>query len=497
MSQPRARLPLVLEVFALLFSRQWIGQWQKKGRAAGRLTRSAAGHPGRATPPPACPPQQKKKRPAPGRFYERIFSLRVTLWYLIFQRLSFDQTQAAVVVNLREGGADRLGKRRERPLSRRVRSTQTSAYNQARQRMPLELLAEALAHLRQGLLKLVGLAPAPRQRPGPAQRTRQILDGSTLAVLVTPLLAKAYPPARNQSGPSDWSLMRIVVGFCARSGAVLSALEGAMQQSEQAMAWTLIEAAATFTLWVGDRNFGVWSVAAQAVDHGQDALVRLTRARAAKLARGLPLHSGEDRPIQWQPSRSDQAPPGMTERLAVDGRLIYVRLQKNGKWIDLWLFTTLDATEYPVDLLVRWYGQRWQAELHFRSVKTQMKLAELDVCTPEMARKEFYAGLLAYSLVRAVMWGAGERLEGGSQALSFSQARRVLLERFKAWGRGVIALDDWSRQLLEEVAQHTLPKRRKERPSEVRRVRHRRLKYPPLRGSRAAARARDQATESS
>jgi hypothetical protein len=487
---------LVLDVFAVLFSKRWIGQWQKKWCAPGRLTGGAWGYPGRATPTPASPPRQKKQQAAQGRFYERIFSLRVTLWYLIFQRLNFDQTQAAVVVNLREGGADRLGKQRKRKLSRRVRSTQTSAYNQARQRMPLALLAEALVHLRQGLLKRVGLAPAPRKRPGPAERTRQILDGSTLAVLVTPLLAKAYPPARNQSGPSDWSLMRIVVGFCARSGAVLSALEGAMQQSEQAMAWTLIEAAAAFTLWVGDRNFGVWSVAAQAVDHGQDALVRLTRARAAKLARGLPLHSGEDRPIQWQPSRSDQAPPGMTERLAVDGRLIYVRLQKNGKWIDLWLFTTLDATEYPVELLVRWYGQRWQAELHFRSVKTQMKLAELDVCTPQMARKEFYAGLLAYSLVRAVMWGAGQRLEGGIKALSFSQARRVLLERFKLWGRGVIALQDWSRQLLEEVAQHTLPKRSRERPSEVRRVRHRRLKYPPLKGSRAEARRRDQAMES-
>jgi len=134
---------------------------------------------------------------------------------------------------------------------------------------------------------------------------------------------------------------------------------------------------------------------------------------------------------------------------------------------------------------VRWYGQRWQAELHFRSVKTQMKLAELDVCTPQMACKEFYAALLAYSLVRAVMWGAGQRLEGGSHALSFSQARRVLLERFKSWGRGVMTLHDWSRQLLEEVAQHTLPKRAKERPSEVRRVRHRRLKYPP---SKAAER---------
>ena len=493
MSQSQARRSLVLEVFALLFSNRWIGQWQKKWRAPTRRTRSGPGRPGGAAQRQASPEQQK---PAGGRFYERIFSLRVTLWYLIFQRLNFDQTQAAVVVNLREGGANRLGRRRASPLSRRVRSTQTSAYNQARQRMPLELLTEALAHLRQGLLKQVGLASAPRKRPGPAERTRQILDGSTLAVLVTPLLAAAYPPARNQSGKSDWSLMRIVVGFCARSGAVLSALEGAMQRSEQALAWTLIEAAAAFTLWIGDRNFGVWSVVAQAVRYRQDALVRLTRARATKLARGQPLQSGEDRLIQWSPSRSDQTPPG-TQRSAVSGRLIYVRLQKNGKWIDQWLFTTLDSKDYSVELLVSWYGQRWQAELHFRSVKTQMKLAELDVCTPEMARKEFYAGLLAYSLVRAVMWGAGQRLEGGIKTIAFSQARRVLLERFKLWGRGVSGLDDWSRQLLEEVALQTLPKRRKERPGEVRRVRHRRLKYPPLRGSRVAARVRDQATKSS
>ena len=493
MSQSQARRSLVLEVFALLFSNRWIGQWQKKWRAPTRRTRSGPGRPGGAAQRQASPEQQK---PAGGRFYERIFSLRVTLWYLIFQRLNFDQTQAAVVVNLREGGANRLGRRRASPLSRRVRSTQTSAYNQARQRMPLELLTEALAHLRQGLLKQVGLASAPRKRPGAAERTRQILDGSTLAVLVTPLLAAAYPPARNQSGKSDWSLMRIVVGFCARSGAVLSALEGAMQRSEQALAWTLIEAAAAFTLWIGDRNFGVWSVVAQAVRYRQDALVRLTRARATKLARGQPLQSGEDRLIQWSPSRSDQTPPG-TQRSAVSGRLIYVRLQKNGKWIDLWLFTTLDSKDYSVELLVSWYGQRWQAELHFRSVKTQMKLAELDVCTPEMARKEFYAGLLAYSLVRAVMWGAGQRLEGGIKTIAFSQARRVLLERFKLWGRGVSGLDDWSRKLLEEVALQTLPKRRKERPGEVRRVRHRRLKYPPLRGSRAAARVRDQATKSS
>ncbi|MGH7970972.1 MAG: IS4 family transposase [Limisphaerales bacterium] len=475
MTQSLACLPLVLEVFALLFSNQWLWRWQKQWRQA--------------------PPQTKKrKKPAQKRFYQRIFSLRVTLWYLIFQRLNFDQTQAAVVTNLRAGGADRLGARR-RKLSRRVLSAKTSAYNQARQRLPLELLIEALAHLRSALLELTGLAPAPRKRPGPGERTRQILDGSTLAVLVSPRIVAAYPPASNQNGTSDWSLMRILVGFCARSGAVLSALEGAMQSSEQAMAWKLFEAAASFIIWIGDRNFGVWSVVAKAVRHNQDVVVRLTKARAAKLARGRPLQSGEARLLDWSPSRSDKSPPG-TKRSAVRGRLIYVRLQKSGKWIDLWLFTTLEAKDYPVELLIRWYGQRWQAELHFRSVKTQMKLAELDVCSPEMARKEFYAGLLAYSLVRAVMWGAGERLEAGIQTISFSQARRVLLECFQAWGRGAIGLGAWGGQLLREVAKHTLPNRRKERPSEVRRVRHRRMKFPPLKGSRAAARTRDSLAKS-
>jgi hypothetical protein len=139
----QACLPLVQEVFALLFSQRWLEQWQKKWRAPKRL---APGYPGRP-------------KPAPGRFYERIFSLRVTLWYLLFQRLNFDQTQAAVVINLRAGGANRLGRRGAGKLSRRVRSTQTSAYNQARQRMPLTLLSEALAHLRQGLLPLGGLGP--------------------------------------------------------------------------------------------------------------------------------------------------------------------------------------------------------------------------------------------------------------------------------------------------------------------------------------------------
>ena len=487
-------VPLVLQMFAFLFSSRWIERWQKQWwqdhKAAPTAQASARGK--RAAR--IKKKKKKKKNKTPSRFNRRIFSLRVTLWYLIFQRLSFDHTLAAVVRNARDGGADRLGPR-GRKLSKRLRSCKTGGYNQARQRIPLELLQAALDQMKLAVLRMMGLAPAPGRKPGPNERIRQLFDGSTLAVLLTPLLFGAFPPASNQVGQSDWCLIRIVVGFCVRSGAVLSAIEGAIHQSEQALTWALMEKAAAFTIWIGDRNFGVWSVVAQAAHFKQDVVVRLTRARANKLAGGRPLQSGEDRCIQWEATRRDQVPPGLKPE-PVQGRLLYVRLHREGCWIDLWLFTTLEVQDYPLEMLVRWYGQRWQAELHFRSVKTQMKMVTLEVCSPEMARKEFYAGLLACSLVRAVMWAAGERLEQGVQTLSFSQARRVLLESLKDWGEGLLAQckskQRWVRRLINEVKQETLPKRRKKRPNEPRRTRRRPTKFPTLRGSRAAARKRAQ-----
>ena len=128
-------------------------------------------------------------------------------------------------------------------------------------------------------------------------------------MLSTPALAKEYPPARVRTRASDWCLMRIVVGFCARSGAVLSALEAATGQSEQRLAWPIMAQAARWVIWIGDRNFGVWSVVAQAVHHDQDVLVRLTRSRAKKLMGSTRLRSGQERPIQWSRSPHDQASP--------------------------------------------------------------------------------------------------------------------------------------------------------------------------------------------
>jgi hypothetical protein len=477
--QPAPPKPLpvhaVLESFALLFSSTWINAWRKAWHEALRTALQNS----------AAPPLQTAKRP----FYERIFSLRVTLWYLLFQRLHGQATLGAVVADLRAGRADRLSAPKGLKLSEKVRSPHTSAYDQARQRLPLELLRAALAHLGTNLCKLAGWNL--ESKPSPEQRLRLLLDGSTIAMLATPALRAVFPPARNQNGATDWCLIRILVGFCTRSGAVLSAIAAPIRQGEQVLAWKLIEQARRYTLWVGDSNFGIWSVAAQARRHGQEVLVRLSKLRARKLYADTPLQSGEDRSVTWTPSRFDQAAPGLA-RTACGGRLLYLRLLKNGKYIDVWLFTTLDAQEYPLELLIRWYGQRWQAELNFRSLKTEMKMAELDVSTPEMAEKEFYAGLLAYSFVRTVMWAAGENLEQTVKTLSFAGARIALRICLAKWAVDSLPEGDERsiEMLLKDTARQRLPKRKRPRPSELRRVRHRRQKFPPLKGDRAAARIR-------
>jgi hypothetical protein len=200
-------LPAVLRIFAELFSPKLVQEWLQSQNS------------------------EKEPNGKGGRgFYKRIFTLPVTLWYLVFQRLNTDKTQDAVVKDLRAGGADRLSPSRRQPLSKKVRSNATTSYNDARQRTPLKFLQWALQRIAEYVQAAMGLIRSARPN-------FQLLDGSTLPALANPALAKEYPPARNQHGTSDWCLMRVVAGFCLWTGVVLSAGQGSVLLSEQALAW--------------------------------------------------------------------------------------------------------------------------------------------------------------------------------------------------------------------------------------------------------------------
>jgi hypothetical protein len=420
-------------------------------------------------------------------FYECAFSPLITLWYLMFQRLQADHSLDAVVTDAHQGGADALSQGRK-PLSQRIRSRATTAFSKARQRLPVGVLRKGLVEQGQ---RIHQLAQGCQWRG----LWVKLLDGSTVRMRSWKKIVQEYPAHRNgqqkrRGQAGYWCLMRVVVSFCARTGVALACAFGAVTDSEQALAVQLLWEATAQELFIGDCNFGIFRIV-QVVHHvGAQALLRLTEVRARKLVAG-PLRVGREYSVAWAPSRYDKQQPGCSSR-PVAGRLLVVRVQRKGfRSQVLYLFTTLtDAEAFPMAELAELYAVRWQVELDLRYLKSQMDLDQLESKSPEMAQKEWLAGLMAYNLVRAVMLAAA--LEAGLEplALSFSRARRQVERFLERWGsthRG--QFQAWVR-LLAGVACCRLPKRRKPRPHEPRRVRQLRCQFPALVGSRAAARRR-------
>lgn len=56
--------------------------------------------------------------------------------------------------------------------------------------------------------------------------------------------------------------------------------------------------------------------------------------------------------------------------------------------------------------MIRLYGLRWDVELDLKHLKSSLGMDILRSLTPDLVRKEIYAYLLAYNLLRTVMWEA-------------------------------------------------------------------------------------------
>lgn len=419
------------------------------------------------------------------RFYHRIWCPVVTLWYLTWQRLQTHPTLQAVVSDARRGGADALRVTEKKPLSQRIGSRATTGFSKARQRLPLVWVKRCLGGLARPLAALVS-------PPQPAALPRRLWDGSTLRLRPHGDIAQSFPPHRTRRARAYWCVARVVVGFCADSGIALAAQISSLHRSEQALAVRLILASTEAALHLGDRNFGVWRVVRAAVQSGGQALVRLTGARARKLAGGRRLAAGWDELVEWTPSRHDQVDRGLAKK-GVRGRLVVVRVRRPGyRPQNLFLFTTLlDAVAYPPERLGALYGERWEVEGDFRTVKATMALGQLEVKSADLAQKEFYAGLMAYNLVRGLMGVAARAAGCRPRQLSFATVRTQLVATLATLWLGWVPPEQRRAQwewLWAEVRSARLPRRTKRRPSEPRKQWYEPRVFGPMRQTRAQER---------
>ena len=158
----------------------------------------------------------------------------------------------------------------------------------------------------------------------------------------------------------------------------------------------------------------------------------------------------------------------------------------------LYLFTTLtDVPTYPPRRLLEIYGWRWQAELNFRTIKDTMEMDQSEAKSADMVRKEFYAGLMAYNLVRGLMTAATGPTDGSPSPLSFAKVRLLLAAVIVELGMGSMskaACDQRLLWLLTEASAARLPHRAKPRQNEPRAQYYEPQVFPKMKGSRAEAR---------
>lgn len=139
--------------------------------------------------------------------------------------------------------------------------------------------------------------------------------------------------------------------------------------------------------------------------------------------------------------------------------------------------TFLDPKVTSAQNLSDLYDYRWAVELDLRSIKDVMHMGVLRGKTPEMVRKEIWAHLLAYNLIRKIMAQAAIIYNKHPRELSFKLTLQ-LIEAFRE--RGIFQENNPAlySQLLMAAANKTVGNRPGRQ--EPRRIKRRPKPYPLL-----------------
>jgi hypothetical protein len=300
-------------------------------------------------------------------------------------------------------------------------SPDPSAYSQGRKRLPLSLFRFGLRKAGETLEAKVG---ADSRWCG---RRVWVVDGSHCSMPDTPELQEAFGQPTGQKPGCGFPVAKLVAMFCWASGAVLDVAVGPYRSNELALWRQLWDQLQVGDVALGDRFYGAYADLAQLRARGCDAVFRLRGARA----RTLDFRQGQrlgknDRLFTWTrapscprtltPEEFAQLPATLTVRvLRFDTRRKGFRSRRI-----LVVTTLLDPQAFALEKIAALYRDRWTVELRLREVKTTLQMEILRGHSEDIVRKEIYLHLLAYNLIRALMWQAAHAHGQPLHRLSFA-----------------------------------------------------------------------------
>jgi hypothetical protein len=383
---------------------------------------------------------------------DRVYSLCRTFWGFVWQAVHSHASCRAAVRQIQAAMAGS-------PV--RVAGN-TSAYCQARGRLPMSLIQGAME---------AAAASADGQAPEGAGtlngRKVRVVDGSSVQIADTPANRKVYPYPSGVKEGCGFPVMGFIALYSLGSGAVQRIATGRHTRHDYTLFRLLWRHLRPGDIVLGDRAFCAFEAFAALASRGVDMVARLHQKRKLDAAALRPLGDG-DYVTVWAKPRAIPARSRMT-RAQFDAlprtirvRLVMVDVEQFGfRTRKIRLATTLlDPLAYPAKDIAALYLRRWRLEICFRDIKATMRMEQLRCQTPSMARKELLAFLTAHNLVR-LMAAKAARLHGADPSrISFKGTVDTICLSL-AFGECAVTAKNVRKldALLERIAKDIVPLR--------------------------------------
>jgi len=184
-------------------------------------------------------------------------------------------------------------------------SPHTSAYCQARARLPLKVLNDIHEHLAERLHNHIPLDGLWHKRHV------RMVDGTSLSMPDTETNQARWPQSKSQKTGCGFPVMNLVGIFCLHSGALMQAAYGERKTHETRLFRQLWDTFEPGDLALADRGFCSYAAIAGLLSKGVDSLMRLPEKKIrVAIGSKLPKEPDFDVTVTW--SRPTQRPPGVS-----------------------------------------------------------------------------------------------------------------------------------------------------------------------------------------
>ena len=348
-------------------------------------------------------------------YRDRVFGPVTTIWGFLSQVLSDDHgcrdAVSRVIAHRAASGLEPC-------------SPNAASYCNARARLPT------------GVLRALAKRTARQLQDGLPQawkwngRDAYIADGSHVSMPDTEANQACYPQPPQQQPGLGFPLARVAVLLSLATGAchdLAMAPYAGKGTGEKTLLRQMYDTLKPGDVLLADALFDDYFIACELRQRGIELVARAQYQRVG-------TQTVQSRPdgdvIVWQRPNKPHGMKGekyrtypktlLMRQVRVDAR------DKDNRVEQFKVITTILDAAIDGGQIGNLYERRWDGEVDIRSIQATMQMDVLRCKTPEMVRKEIWAHLLAYNLLRTVMAVAAHESHVEPRALSFKGAKQVV-----------------------------------------------------------------------